>query len=62
MQVKKIFPPVTPFLQVTLDQNIIEYLWKIIDIGKTNNKDFKYKLVGNISQSILLEDNNSFFY
>ena len=62
MEVKKITPPVTSFLQVKLDQEIISYLWRIIDIAITENKNFKNKLVGNISQSILLEDLDSFFY
>tara|TARA_Y100001968_G_scaffold41166_1_gene31217 strand:- start:1680 stop:2324 length:645 start_codon:yes stop_codon:yes gene_type:complete len=62
MEIKKIIPPVMPFLQVKLDQNVIDYLWKIIDIGKMNNKDYKNKLVGNISQSLSLEDIDSFFF
>ena len=62
MQVQKIDPPVSPFLKVKLDQEVIDYLWKIIDIGKTNNTDFKYNLVGNISQSLLLEDIDTFFF
>ena len=53
MDVDLVTPPVSGFLKIKLDQNIIDYLWKIIDIGKTTNKDFKNKLVGNISQSFL---------
>ncbi|WP_269606418.1 putative 2OG-Fe(II) oxygenase [Prochlorococcus marinus] len=62
MEVKKISPRVSCFLQVKLDQAVVDYLWKIIDIGKTNNKNHKNKLVGNISQSLLLDDIDSFFY
>ena len=62
MKVKKIYPPVTPFLQVQLDQEIVDYLWKIIDIAKTNNINFKDKLIGNISQSLLLDDQDNYFY
>ena len=62
MKVKKISPPVTPFLQIELDQEVIDYLWKIIDIAKTTNVNHKSKLVGNISQSLLLDDIDSFFY
>tara|TARA_B100001250_G_scaffold205550_1_gene176461 strand:- start:1711 stop:2355 length:645 start_codon:yes stop_codon:yes gene_type:complete len=62
MDVKSISPPVNGFLEVKLDQIIIDYLWKIIDISKTNNDNFKNKLVGNLSQSLLLEDLNSYFY
>ena len=61
MEVKKISPPVTPFLQVKLDQEVVDYLWKIIDISKTTNENHKSKLVGNISKSFLLEDIDDFF-
>ncbi|MBW3042393.1 putative 2OG-Fe(II) oxygenase [Prochlorococcus marinus] len=62
MEVTPIYPPVTPFLQVKLDQEVVDYLWKIIDIGKIKNIDFKNKLEGNISQSFLLDDIDQFFY
>jgi len=62
MEVEKISPPVNCYLQVKLDKNIIDYLWKIIDIGKTSNNNFNHKLAGNISQSLLLDDLDSFFY
>tara|TARA_Y100001968_G_C19374799_1_gene727041 strand:- start:73 stop:717 length:645 start_codon:yes stop_codon:yes gene_type:complete len=62
MEVQKISPPITPFLQIKLDQKVVDYLWKIIDIAKSNNENHKSKLVGNISQSILLEDIDSFFF
>ena len=62
MEVKKISPPVTPFLQIKLDQEVVDYLWKIIDIANTKNINFKTQLAGNISQSLLLDDLDSFFY
>ena len=62
MEVKKISPPVTPFLQIKLDQEVVDYLWKIIDIAKTTNVSHKSKLIGNISQSLLLEDIDYFFF
>tara|TARA_Y100001968_G_scaffold1685_1_gene1446 strand:- start:3204 stop:3842 length:639 start_codon:yes stop_codon:yes gene_type:complete len=62
MEVKTISPPVTPFLQIKLDQEVVDYLWKIIDIAKTANKTHKSKLIGNISKSLLLEDLDCFFY
>ena len=62
MEVKKIYPPITSFLQVKLDQDIVDYLWRIIDIAKTKNINVKNKLIGNISQSLSLEDIDSFFY
>ena len=62
MEVKKISPPVTPFLQIKLDQEVVDYLWKIIDIANTKNINHKSQLAGNISQSLLLDDLDSFFY
>ena len=62
MEVQKISPPVTPFFQIKLDQEVVDYLWKIIDIAKTTNENYKSELVGNISQSLLLEDIDSFFF
>ena len=62
MKIKKIYPPVSPFLQIKLDQEIIDYLWNVVDIAKTKNINHKSQLVGNISQSLLLEDIDSFFY
>ena len=62
MEVKNISPPINGFLQVKLDNEVIDYLWNIIDIAKSKNENFKKNLVGNISQSILLEDIDSFFY
>ena len=61
MEVKAIFPPVSPFLQVKLDQEIIDYLWRIIDIAESKNKSLKSELAGNISKSLKLYDIDSFF-
>ena len=62
MEVKNISPPITNFLQVKLDQKIIYNLWKIVDLAKTKNKNFNTKLVGNITQSLILDDLDSLFY
>ncbi len=62
MEVKKIYPPVSPFLQVKLDIEVIDYLWSVIETANTNNKNYKNNLAGNISQSILLDDLDSFFF
>ena len=34
MQVEMVVPPTTNFLRVKLDRDIIDYLWKIIEIGE----------------------------
>ena len=62
MEVQHISPIVNGFLQVKLDQEIINYLWKIIDIANIQNKSVNSKLAGNISKSISLDDIDSFFY
>ena len=62
MEVKKVSPPVTPFLQIKLDQEVVDYLWKIIDIAKTKDITVKHTLIGNISQSLRLDDQDNLFY
>ena len=62
MEVKKIIPDVTNFLEVSLDEEIIDYLWKIVENNKEKQIDIKNKLVGNISKSFSLTDLNGFFY
>ena len=62
MEVAKITPPSTSFLQVKLDIESIDYLWKIIELSKSKEINHKNKLIGNISKSILLDDQESYFY
>ena len=62
MEVKVISPKVSNFLQIKLDKNILDYLWQIIDIAKNKKQSHKKELAGNISESFLLEDKDSFFY
>tara|TARA_Y100001968_G_C19335052_1_gene706375 strand:- start:211 stop:855 length:645 start_codon:yes stop_codon:yes gene_type:complete len=62
MEVKKIVPPINSFLQVKLDQEIIDYLWRLVDEARINNINNKDQLAGNISQSLLLADENYLFF
>ena len=62
MDVEVVNPPVSNYLRVSLDQETIDYLWKIIDIAKSRNINNKRNLIGNISKSLLLEDIDSYFY
>ena len=62
MDVTQVLPPVSGFLQVKLDPEIIDYLWKIIEISKKNSQNYKQHLAGNISRSFLLDDQDSFFF
>ena len=55
-------PHVSPYLEIKLDQSIINYLWKIIRKSQTENIDYKNKLAGNISKSYLIKDIDSFFF
>ncbi len=48
MEVKKIIPDVTNFLEVSLDEEIIDYLWKIVENNKAKQIDIKNTLAGNI--------------
>ena len=61
MEVTVISPKVSNFLMVKLDKNILDYLWRIIDIAEKNKQSLKNELAGNISKSLLLEDLDSFF-
>ncbi len=62
MDVAKITPPSSSFLQVKLDKKTIDYLWKIIEVAKSKEINHKNKLIGNISKSLLLNDQDSYFY
>ena len=61
MQVEMVIPPTTNFLRFKLYGDIIDYLQKIIEIGERDKIGHKEKLIGNISQSILLKDIDSYF-
>ena len=54
--------PSTGFLQVKLDKEITDYLWRIIEKSNKTKKDYKQKLAGNINKSYSLYDENNFFY
>ena len=61
IEARYINPPNSGFLMVKLDQVIIDYLWELIDKAKDSAIDHKKNLVGNISKSLLLKDENSYF-
>ncbi len=54
-------PHVTPYLETKLDQEIIDYLWRLIKIAGMDIINNKKKLAGNISKSYLLKDIDNFF-
>lgn len=55
-------PPVTPFIELNLEKEIIDYLWKIINKSETEDINHKKYLAGNISKSYLLKDIDDFFF
>ena len=59
---KNVVPPNLGWIETTLKEEHIEYLWEIIKEAEKKNKDFKYTLAGNISKSLELTDKNNYFY
>ena len=55
-------PPIAPFLELKLGNDIVDYLWKIIQISENKNVNHKKFLAGNISKSYLLKDIDNFFF
>ena len=62
MQVKTFIPPGPFFFNVELDKITIDYLWELIDKANAAKVSFKNQLIGNISESLMLEDKDNIFY
>ena len=60
MQIKSITPPVTGWLEIDLDENIITYLNELIDQSKIDNISMKDSLAGHISSSLALKDKEDY--
>ena len=54
--------PTTPLLKCDLNENVMNYLWSIIDAAKEENKNSNKHLAGNISESLYLRDNDDYFF
>ena len=54
-------PPNWGIIEVALPPNIVDYLWKIIEEGKKDYKDYKSHLVGHISKSFSIKDTEGEF-
>ena len=50
---KTIELPNIPIMQASLPEPVMTYLWQLIDVAKTNPKDLKGGLAGNISTSYI---------
>ena len=48
--------------EITLSDKIIEYLWYIGEKSKSDDKDFKNTLAGNISKSYRMNDEGNYFW
>ena len=51
-----------PYLEVDLNENMLDYLWKIVKKAKDKAVCAKYTLAGNISNSYRLIDENDYFF
>ena len=60
MKFKPITPPVTGWLEIDLDKNIITYLNELIDQSKIDNISMKDNLAGHISSSLELRDKGDY--
>tara|TARA_B100001113_G_C20995996_1_gene572729 strand:+ start:187 stop:810 length:624 start_codon:yes stop_codon:yes gene_type:complete len=60
MQIKSITPPVTGWLEIDLDEDIITHLNKLIDQSKIDNISMKDSLAGHISSSLELKDKEDY--
>ena len=60
MKFKPITPPVTGWLEIDLDENIITYLNELIDQSKIDNISMKDSLAGHISSSLALKDKEDY--
>ena len=54
-------PKRTGWLDITLPQAVMERLWKYIDTAKKDPVSYNKRLAGNISSSILIEDEDNWF-
>jgi len=60
MKIKSITPPITGWLEIDLDENIITYLNELIDQSKIDNISMKGNLAGHISSSLALKDKEDY--
>ena len=58
-EIRYVNPPNCGWLECELDSNQIDYVWECIN---ETNRSWKDKLVGDISDSKLLEDSNNWFF
>ena len=57
-----IAPPNINIMKCELGGSAIKYLWECIETGKQNKINANGNLVGNITESIYLEDKDDYFF
>ena len=57
-----ITPPNISIMKCELGGSAIKYLWECIETGKQNKINANGNLVGNITESIYLEDKDDYFF
>ena len=61
-KVESVCPQRIGWLEVDLDETEMDHLWKCVEDAKKANKDWKKNLVGVISNSLKLEDSDTWFF
>ena len=59
MEIQQLGLPVTGFSFAKLDEDVIKFLWRMIENARSEKIDYKKNIVSNISESYLLNDENN---
>ena len=62
MKINPFRPPTLGWLEVALDKEHIDYLWKCIEKAKEDNLSVKNTLAGHITNSFEMVDENDWFF
>ena len=52
---------IIPWLEVSLGDDIMKHLWKMVEKGEKRGKNIKHTLAGNISNSFEIDDEDNYF-
>ena len=55
-------PPNVGWLEISLDSNEIDYVWKRVKEKESSSESWKHKLAGDVHESKLLEDPDDWFF
>ncbi len=62
MKINPYRPPVLGWLEVSLDKEHVDYLWKCIEAAKETNECVKNTLAGHITSSLEMVDKDDWFF